>query len=93
MKSGGMDKLGDAIELINELVEISEGRLVIMPGGGLEIEDIPRLKSQEVHIAVHRFEDSKMSFRREGVTMGADGNEYSKKIIDVEKLKRVVAAL
>jgi copper homeostasis protein CutC len=79
--------------LINELITLAHGKIEIMPGGGLEIEDIPKLNSKEVHIAVHMITDSGMKFRRERVTMGADGQEYSLKSIDVEMLKRVVAAL
>lgn len=75
LTSGQKDAAGDAIPLLRQLVERADGRLSVMPGGGLTPADIGAVVAQtgvrEVHFAALHSVDSPMQFRNPGCSMGA----------------------
>jgi copper homeostasis protein len=98
LTSGHEDKATDGIELIKQLIEQAGNRIIIMPGGGLNISNISEIARQtgagEFHLTGRKVVDSQMIFRRKGVFMGSAGtDEYSRKIADPDIIKNIINLL
>jgi len=74
LTSGQQNKAPDGAALIAELVKKAEGKVIIMPGGGLNEHNITefasRVHAREYHATLRHTVESKMSFRRNDVFMG-----------------------
>jgi copper homeostasis protein len=98
LTSGLKNKAADGAELIKELIDQAGNRIIIMPGGGLNISNITEIARQtgagEFHLTGRKTVDSQMTFRREGVFMGSVGtDEYSRKIADSVIIKNIINLL
>lgn len=84
--------------LLQELVKQADGRIVIMPGCGVNSSnaaDILRFTgASEIHASARKSVGSAMQFRHSGVSMGApDNDEYARKETDVDEVKQIVHAI
>ncbi|NVO08388.1 MAG: copper homeostasis protein CutC [Bacteroidales bacterium] len=82
--------------LIRELVKQSKGKIIIMPGSGVNAENIEYLLETgafEFHMSGISSIDSKMNFRKLGMTLGNRDTEYKIQESSVEKIKAVLAIL
>ena len=84
--------------LIRSLVEQAAGRIELMAGCGVRPDHVERLVEvtgvREVHLSAAGTRDSRMSFRRDGVAMGAPGvDEYSLRTTEDTLVARIVSAL
>ena len=71
--------------------------LILFPGGGINERNLTRILSEshatEFHCSARSSIPSKMSFRKDGVSMGATFGppEYSVKVTDRDKVQKLVA--
>lgn len=85
-------------DLIAKLVRQAADRIAIMPGAGVNEENILELArvtgAREFHSSGRRPLPSRMIFRRSQVTMGAWSEaEFSYSFVDEQRVKRMVAQL
>ena len=73
LTSGQQNKAPDGIDLIKKLVEKADGRIIIMPGAGINGGNIKMMKetgAREFHLTGIGMNESQMKFRKEGIFMG-----------------------
>ena len=99
LTSGQKNKTVDGVELIRNLINISSGRIIIMPGGGIDdlnIASVAKLTgASEFHLTGRKTIQSGMTFKKQEVTMSglAGYDEYSRKVTDTDMIKRIVDLL
>jgi copper homeostasis protein len=82
-------------ELLQKLIKAAKGRVIIMPGGGINernySEVISKCKPKEIHIGGAEFIESEMKFRNKRISMGrnAKPNEYGRFLINSERIKKI----
>ena len=85
-------------ELLGKLVQAADGRIVVMPGVGIDagnIGDIVRLTgASEYHVLAERTVTSEMAFRNPDVFMGSDPelSEFERPVCDSEAIRAIVRA-
>jgi copper homeostasis protein len=96
LTSGLMNKAEEGIELINRLVRQAGNRLIIMPGSGINAENIIKIArgtaADEFHLTGRKVKDSEMVFRRPGISMGSspDTSEFLSKAADREVIRAII---
>lgn len=86
------------IPLLKELVELSSGRITIMPGCGVNASNAAKILNEtgatEIHASARSSWPSQMRFRHPGVSMGTPGSdEYATKETDVETVRTIVESI
>lgn len=93
LTSGRMSKAVEGTDLIKELVKRAEDKIIIMPGGGINKDNVKDLLCKtgvnEVHLSAKKKVDSIMNYRNEVVSMGGNIqlSEYENYLVD-EKIIR-----
>lgn len=86
-------------ELIARLVEKAAGRVVIMPGCGVNESNIARLamdtKAVEFHMSARHSVESNMGYRNEKVSMGGTVkiDEFRRDVTSAERVRNSITAL
>ena len=99
LTSGGMPSVMEALEVIAALVNQAAGRLDILPGGGITVDQIGEIVKatgvNQVHLSARGVLDSPMVFRRSGIPMGAAAvpGEYERKVADAPLIAKAKALL
>lgn len=102
LTSGGAARAVDGLATLKSLVERAQNRIIIMPGSGVNPDNIGRIAREsgasEFHLSARKTVDSKMIFRHSGVSMSgaSDADEYSYQLTDratVEKVVKFVRSL
>ncbi|MFT7535712.1 MAG: copper homeostasis protein [Hyphomicrobiaceae bacterium] len=98
LTSGQKTTAYDGRAQIRSIVQQADGRIAIMAGCGLRPEHVERLVEvtgvREVHLSAAGSRDSRMAFRRDGVSMGsATDDEYSLRTTEETLVARIVSAL
>ncbi len=99
LTSGQKNQAPDGADLIAKLIRKSAGRMIIMPGGGLNEDNIgefaKKVKATEYHATLRHQVESGMSYRREDVFMGGLPAipEYSILEADPIRVSRMVEQL
>jgi copper homeostasis protein len=99
LTSGQKKSASEGSDLINMLVKQAKGRIIIMPGSGVDESNIAALAKStgacEFHLTGRMSVESEMKFRQHGISMsGISGiDEYSRKVADTEKIKRIIGIL
>ena len=81
---------------IRELVKIAKGRIIIMPGSGVNEDNIEYLietGAKEFHMSGTAPIESKMTFRKLGMTLGNPEEDYKISECNIYKIKSVLAIL
>ena len=83
------------IPLLKELVELADGRIIIMPGCGVNSGNAAAILNAtgatEIHASARKSVGSGMLFRHSGVSMGnPDSDEYARKETCREEVKAIV---
>lgn len=84
-------------ELIAKLITKANGRITIMPGCGINEQNIVQIKqttaAEEFHLSVRERIDSKMEFRNNLVSMGGTVNidEFAQDITSSERIKNTIS--
>lgn len=99
LTSGQAKTAIEGSQLIRKLRDASQGRIKIMPGGGIDEYNIALLANttgaSEYHLSGRRQRDSLMTFRRKGIYMGDPRlqAEYIIKTADEERIRSVIMIL
>ncbi|MGN0188146.1 MAG: copper homeostasis protein CutC [Candidatus Cryptobacteroides sp.] len=84
--------------MISSLVERAAGRIIIMPGGGVNKDNareiLDRTGVREIHASASSLFGSGMTFRRGDVNMGDSGvDEYASRLTDADKVRDILEAI
>jgi copper homeostasis protein len=83
-------------ELLAELVQIAGDRIVVMPGVGIDAQNVAeivrRTRASEFHVLAESTVPSRMEYRNEAVFMGRDPelDEFAIRQTDAELIRRIV---
>lgn len=95
LTGGGMQKASDGLDMLKCLLK-QAGDVTIMPGSGINAENVTSFMEAgftELHLSGKLAVDSKMEYRREGLSMGASSAdlEYVIDEANIEKIEEVIA--
>ena len=81
------------LDLITKLINQASGRIIVMPGGGISIDNLETILrvsgTTEFHGSASVVKDSDMQYRNESISMGLSP-DYSLKVTDVDTVSRLV---
>ena len=94
LTSGQQPDAVRGIPLLRQLVDKAAGRIIIMPGCGINPHNIKRIametRATEFHASARKTIGSQMTFRNEAISMGGNGaDEYARRITDTETIKQL----
>jgi copper homeostasis protein len=99
LTSGQKNKALEGTELISQLVCQAGGRIIIMPGSGINESNIAQIAKEtgakEFHLTGRKVIDSEMIFRRQNITIGGVTGipEFSRMVADPEKIHSIINIL
>ncbi len=99
LTSGQKNKAFDGIDLIRDLIEKARNRISIMPGSGINENNIQEIHqktgAKEFHASLRKTIPSKMKFRKEDVSMGGipQFDEFDLLVTDPERVKNTIEIL
>ena len=100
LTSGQQPKAEQGTALLKKLVEQADNRIIIMPGSGINEENIAKIASEtganEFHLSARTAVESAMKFRNPTVSMGGTNitiNEYEQLITNAEKVRKTIEQL
>jgi len=96
LTSGQQPTAIQGVHLIWELVKVANGRIAIMPGSGVNSDNIEYLietGATEFHMSGTAPVESGMTFRKLGMSLGNPENDYKILESNIEKIKEVFALL
>jgi copper homeostasis protein len=99
LTSGQAGTAPEGVETIARAVRQAAGRIAVLPGGGITVDNVADLVRAtgvtEVHLTGAVARQSDMTFRAPAVTIGsaAPRSEYEWSVTDAERIRRVVAML
>ncbi|RLD49902.1 MAG: copper homeostasis protein CutC [Bacteroidetes bacterium] len=83
-------------KIIGKLISKAEGRIIIMPGSGINEDNILELKkgtgATEFHLSGHKKTESKMTYRKNGIFMGGIPQvpEYEIRVTDENHIREII---
>jgi copper homeostasis protein len=98
LTSGGAPNAISGMRQIAQLVKNANGRIAVMPGGGITPENIASLAeatgATEFHSSARTAFPSPVRFRKQGIAMGdVPDREYERFSVSEEKVRALVGAL
>lgn len=96
LTSGQQESVIAGLELITALIERAGDRIIVMPGGGLDEQNLARVlktaQPREIHLTAFSRVESPMLYRNERVFMGGELRppEYSRKETDSGRVRRLL---
>ncbi len=99
LTSGQKNQAPEGSELIKQLIDRALNRIIIMPGGGINISNIEKLAritgASEFHFTGRKTTDSHMTYRKEGISMGGHESipEFSRKVADDNTIRGIINIL
>ena len=99
LTSGQESSCLEGIELLAALNQQAAGRIIVMPGGGITLQNVRKIVAatgvQEVHMSARSSVESGMSYRNSRVFMGGALRppEFSWKATDERAVKNIVDSL
>lgn len=95
LTSGQASTAQAGITLLRELVEQANGRIIIMPGCGVNSNNAAAILqatgAQEIHASARKSVGSGMLFRHSGVSMSnPDSDEYARKETDINEVRAII---
>ncbi len=99
LTSGQQPKAEQGIELLQELVKKAGDRMIIMPGSGVNANNIAKLANdtgaREFHLSARVSEESGMTYRNPNLKMGGDViviDEYAQQVTRADKVAETLTA-
>ncbi|MDR2083995.1 MAG: copper homeostasis protein CutC [Bacteroidales bacterium] len=96
LTSGTSDKAINATEILSKLILQANQRIVIMPGSGINENNIIELhsktKAKEYHFSGSATHHSEMEFQKNNI-ISTEKSDYSKTVSDVEKIRNTINKL
>ena len=98
LTSGQQPSAIEGADLLAELVKQAAGRIVIMPGCGVNESNIAELAARtgasEFHFSAREIKESKMKLRNPALSMGGtDMDEYAHPVTTPERVRNTIASL
>jgi copper homeostasis protein len=96
LTAGQKNTAPEGVELIGQLVKKAGNRIIIMPGSGINEQNIKEIRdrtgAKEFHLTGRKWIESKMKYRKEGIFMGGLSQipEYQVSFTDAERIRKVV---
>ncbi|WP_442592160.1 copper homeostasis protein CutC [Pedobacter sp. AW31-3R] len=94
LTSGGKASAIEGAAVIERLIRQAGNRITIMPGAGVNAQNIAALISQtgakEFHASARHKVQSHMAFRNENLSMGNGDDEYSYLLTDAQLVKNLI---
>ncbi|HTE02250.1 MAG TPA: copper homeostasis protein CutC [Mucilaginibacter sp.] len=95
LTSGGKSTAMEGANVIAHLIEQAAGRIIIMPGSGINETNVADLihftKATEIHSSARSTVKSKMDFRNDHIKMGSNYiDEFSIEVTDTQKVKDII---
>ena len=86
------------VPLLKEFVEQADGRIIIMPGCGVNSANAATILqatgATEIHASARKSVGSGMLFRHSGVSMGnPDSDEYARKETDINEVRAIIDSI
>jgi copper homeostasis protein len=97
LTSGQESSALEGLDLISALVQQAEGRIIVVPGGGVNERNIHKIVRQsgvqEIHLSARSSVESAMHYRRSHVFMGGTLRppEFSRQIADSEWIRSIIS--
>lgn len=92
LTSGGAATVAEGKDTINKMIELAAGRIIILPGGGINEENIAELAStirtNEFHGSFRKRVVSKMKYIKEGVD--SYENDYTTMVSCADKIRKAI---
>ncbi len=99
LTSGQQPKAEQGVKLIKELIDKANDRIIIMPGSGINEDNIAMIVKNtgatEMHLSAREAMESGMTYRNPNLKMGGTAvviNEYEKQITNAERVKQTLRA-
>jgi len=95
LTSGQQQKAIEGVDLIRELILKANGRIVVMPGSGIDEGTVKEIVSKssaaEIHFSARSVRESKMQFRNDKIGgMGTDeGKNWEIRTVDPERIRAI----
>lgn len=97
LSSGGASSAFSGMAQLTKLVKQANDRISIMPGAGINTENIQELYTttgaNDFHASAKVFVESKMEYRNATAKMGSIEDEYQYEVTSEEKVKALVQAI
>ncbi len=100
LTSGQRPRAEEGIELLHELVQKAGKRIIIMPGSGVNVNNIAKLAKEtgavEFHLSARESIESRMIYRNPHLKMGGDQifiDEYAQQVTAANKVAETLVAL
>ena len=99
LTSGTKNTAIEGDNIITELVKKSESKIIIMPGSGINENNLEELitktNAQEFHCSAKTFQKSNMKYFNQDIRMGGNSNydEFSKIIINTKSITKMINIL
>lgn len=96
LSSGGKNKATEGVMMLRDLFEIAAGRIIIMPGSGVNEETIVKIKqitgAKEFHVTGRSLQPGRMVYRNPDVSMGDNVTvpEYDEWVTNPDRIRRIV---
>lgn len=97
LTSGGKQTAPEGIDAISNMITKANGRITIMPGSGVNNDNIIRLAemsgASEMHLSARKLVPGKMNFRNPIVSMGGNVNipDYDLQMPDKKMIQEIVS--
>jgi len=95
LSSGLKQSAMEGSELLNQLIKQADDRLIIMPGAGINADNILELKGKtgadEYHMTANSLIEGRMTYRKENIKMGGklQFTEFTMSRTDIDKVKAI----
>jgi copper homeostasis protein len=98
LTSGGEQTAIQGAQTIAEVVKKADGRILIMPGSGINAENVRQFIAEtgvrEIHAGASSTGGSPMQFRNSKIAMGSvPGREYQRSLVREENVRKLRSAL
>jgi copper homeostasis protein len=99
LTSGQKNRVPEGSELIRQLVYRAHNRIIIMPGGGINLSNIEKLarttEACEFHFTGRKTIETSMTYCKEGISMGGHPGipEFSRKVADENIIRGIIDIL
>lgn len=100
LTSGQQPKAEEGIGLLKQLVEKADNRIIIMPGSGVNAQNIAKIAREtgatEFHLSARESVESQMIYRNPDLKMGGTNiviNEYAQDVTAAKKVEETLRAL
>ena len=96
LTSGQKRSANEGREMIKELIDHANGKIVVMPGGGITADNFIQLRestmASEFHLSGKSKVNSQMNYRKSDVSMGgnSESSEFEWYETNYEKVKNIV---